>query len=123
MSSKLNRVQLGSWGEEIAKEYLEKKGYKYFKRNVRIGRGELDLLFGYKNVLVVVEVKTKSGRDYGDPGEMVDMQKIRQIEYLVEEMLRRKKREDMVWRLDVVGVIGDGENVYEIMHYENVTMW
>lgn len=119
----MDRKELGAWGEDVAKDFLEKKGYKFFKRNIRIGRGELDLLFGYKNVLVVVEVKTKSGRNYGDPGEMVDMPKIRQIEYLVEEMLRRKEREDMVWRLDVVGVIGDGYKVQEIMHYENVTMW
>ncbi len=123
MQNRLNKIQLGSWGEEVAKNFLEKKGYRYFKKNVRIGRGELDLIFGDKNVMVIVEVKTKSGRNYGDPGEMVDMKKIRQIEFLVETMLRRSGRENIVWRLDVVGVVGDGIRVKEIMHYENVTMW
>jgi len=117
------RINLGKWGEEVAKNYLMKKGYVFFKQNVRIGRGEIDLVFGKGSLLVIAEVKTKSSRNYGDPGEMVDMKKIRQIEYLVEEMLKRKKKESMNWRLDVVGVIGDGKVVEEIMHYENVSYW
>lgn len=123
MFKNMHRIELGRWGEEIAKKYLTKKGYKFFKQNVKIGRGEIDLIMGQKKVMVVVEVKTKLNRDYGDPGEMVDEKKIKQLEYLVEEFLRRKNMAKMEWRLDVVGVIGDGNRVDEIMHYENVTMW
>ena len=118
-----HRINLGKWGENVAKEYLVRKGYKFLKQNVRVGRGEIDLIFGLGKILIIVEVKTKSGRNFGDPGEMVDMKKINQIEYLVGEMLKRKKKEDMIWRMDVVGVIGDGRVVDEIMHYENVSFW
>ncbi len=118
-----HRINLGKWGEGVAKEYLVRKGYKFLKQNVRVGRGEIDLIFGLGKILVIVEVKTKSGRNYGDPAEMVDNKKINQIEYLVSEMLKKKKKENMTWRMDVVGVIGDGRNVDEVMHYENVTMW
>jgi putative endonuclease len=120
----MNNLQLGQWGEDIAKDYLTQKGYKYIKRNIRIGRGELDLLFSYQNFLVIVEVKTKTTRNYGDPGEMVDKKKISQIVYLVEQMLKRKnKYHHTIWRVDVIGVIGNGHETLEIIHYENVTMW
>ena len=47
-------------GEDIAVNYLKKKGYKIIERNFRKGYGEIDIIALKKNVLVFVEVKTRT---------------------------------------------------------------
>ena len=49
---------IGSWGEGIAKKYLEDKGYTILETNWRHHHKELDIIV-YKNGLVGVEVKTR----------------------------------------------------------------
>lgn len=41
-------------------EYLENKGYKIIERNFRKGYGEIDIIATHKNILVFVEVKTRT---------------------------------------------------------------
>ena len=55
--------ELGKQGEEIANDFLIKKGYKVIERNWRAGRLEIDIIALDKNILVFVEVKTRSA-DY-----------------------------------------------------------
>ncbi|HLD32135.1 MAG TPA: YraN family protein [Candidatus Peribacteraceae bacterium] len=59
------RIAVGHTGERTAEEYLRSIGYRIFGRNVRIGRGEIDLI-AYdpsEKVIVFVEVKTRSKND------------------------------------------------------------
>ncbi len=54
---------IGNQGEEIATEYLKKKGYKILKRNLRLKIGEIDILAQDGKILVIVEVKAgKTGK-------------------------------------------------------------
>lgn len=126
----LNRKQLGAWGERVAREFLIKKGYIWLASNLKIGRGELDLIFKDGKGLIVVEVKTKRSNKYGEPAEMVDQKKIKQIEYLIDSIwINKKLKKDLGifdnigWRIDVVAVYGNGKVVDDIIHYENITMW
>jgi len=53
----------GRRAEEIAARFLRRKGYHILARNVRLGRGELDIIARNQDVLAFVEVKLRSGRD------------------------------------------------------------
>ncbi len=43
-------------GERIAEKFLTEKGFRLIERNYRYGRGEIDLIFDDKGILVFVEV-------------------------------------------------------------------
>jgi len=56
---------LGQAGEERAARYLKRKGYTILGRNIRLARGELDIVACNENLLLFVEVKTHKSRESG----------------------------------------------------------
>jgi len=53
----------GREGEEQATQFLQKQGYDILARNVRGGRGELDIVAQKGDILVFVEVKAHRQRE------------------------------------------------------------
>ena len=53
------RRELGRRGERLAAEHLRRRGCVVLERNVRLGRGEIDLIVRDGDALVFVEVKTR----------------------------------------------------------------
>ena len=51
--------ELGKWGEDLAAEYLEKKGYTIVERDWKSGRRDIDIIALDDDVVVFVEVKTR----------------------------------------------------------------
>ena len=76
---KTDNKKTGNKGEDLATEYLEKKGYKIIERNFRTRFGELDIVCWDAQILVFVEVKTKIGHDFGEPEEMFNKNKMGQV--------------------------------------------
>ena len=56
------RMIIGRRGEQIAANYLQQLGYKFYAKNVRLGRDEIDIIVydPRDRVIVFVEVKTRS---------------------------------------------------------------
>ncbi|MFA6492838.1 MAG: YraN family protein [Patescibacteria group bacterium] len=100
------RKALGKYGENLALEYLENKGYKLIGSNIRLFCGEIDLLMEDKNILVVVEVKTKSDLSFGLPQEMVNYKKRRKLLQLAKALWQKNPGANI--RIDVVAI--DKEN-------------
>jgi putative endonuclease len=97
--------QTGRRGEEAAYFHLRKLGYTIVARNFRSPRcrGEIDLIGWEKDVLVFVEVKTRTTRDI-KPGEAaVDRHKRREIAAVARDYLRGLPP-SCQWRFDVVSV-------------------
>ena len=65
-------LKTGKLGEEIAREYLEKKGCQILEQNVRSKFGEIDLVGKNQKELVLLEVRTKIGDRFGSPEESLD---------------------------------------------------
>lgn len=61
----------GAEGEQLACRYLQELGYEILDRNWRCGKLELDIVARTRHELVVVEVKTRSTADHGDPEQAV----------------------------------------------------
>jgi putative endonuclease len=53
------RRALGRRGEQLAAEHLQRRGCVVLARNVRVGRGEIDLIVRDGEALAFVEVKTR----------------------------------------------------------------
>ena len=56
-------------------------------------------------MLVIVEVKIRSRRDFGAPADAVDARKRRKLIQLAEAYLRARRLRDVIVRFDVVGVV------------------
>ena len=61
----------GSKAENIAAEFLLKIGYIILHRNWRYSHKELDIVARDKNILVIVEVKSRYGINSESPSESV----------------------------------------------------
>jgi putative endonuclease len=125
MGKQGNKVT-GNKGETLAAEHLMMKGYKILQRNYSSKWGEVDIICKQhmangvqQDVIVFVEVKTKTTDKYGEPWEMVNAWKIEQVKKMGETWCREYAWEGRV-RVDVIGVYLDGE-MPRIEHWESVT--
>jgi len=78
------RQQFGRAAEAAAASHLTREGWTLLGRNVRIGRGELDLIARRGGVLAFVEVKARRTTGYGAPEDGVDGRKRRKVARLAE---------------------------------------
>lgn len=112
--------ELGRWGEEQAVNYLEKKGYVILERNYKNRLGEIDIVALDGEVLVFVEVKTRSSRDYGRPLEGVTWKKQRQLRRLALCYLVNSTLKERDIRFDVIGIERESEGRYYINHLKGI---
>lgn len=122
----LNR-QTGNKGENVAIEKLQAEGYEILERNYKNKWGEVDIISkrhmangNQEDVVVFVEVKTKTEDVYGEPWEMIDRHKLKQIENM-GHLWCEEYRWTGLCRIDVVGVWLDmNGSVTRVEHWENV---
>ena len=107
---------LGHEGEDIAAEYLKQQGYSIQDRDWHCGHKDLDLVVTKDNVIAFVEVKTRSGTEWGDPQDFVTDRKIRSIVHSADAYLRLNQI-NMEVRFDIVSVVID-KGEFKVEHIE-----
>jgi putative endonuclease len=110
--------ELGIIGEKTAREFLKGKGYKILDYNWRYLKDELDIIAEYDNKLIVIEVKTRSSWQYGEPHEAVTPKKQKFIVRATEAYIQEKEIEKEV-RFDVISIVMAGNDVTDLMHIED----
>lgn len=113
--SKHNKI--GIKGEQIAADFLLNKGYKILCRNWRSGRKEIDVIAAKDDVLVIFEIKTRSGMDFGFPEEAVNRKKQTFLKEAASAYVNEHPEYTNI-RFDIISVLMDGEAVKEIIHFE-----
>jgi len=107
---------LGKSGEQAAAEYLESCGLRILDRNWRCAGGEIDIVAVERHVLVICEVKSRTGMRYGSPLEAVSRAKRARLRRLAVQWLNAHGvRFDQV-RIDVVGLVYDSTGGFTIEH-------
>ncbi len=99
------RQMLGQSGEEVAFEFLRKKGYRILEKNYKTLLGEIDIIARDKEQLVFVEVKSLSDTSYILPQEMVNKRKQEQIIRVALSYLKAKGLKGADCRFDCVAVV------------------
>ena len=107
----------GNIGEQLAREYLEKKGFAIMETNWRKGKYEVDIIAYKEGLIVFAEVKTRSRQDYGEPEEFVTIDKQKAYVRLADKYVVEHNREEEV-RFDIIAVEIEGLD-YHITHLEN----
>jgi len=110
---------LGHWGEQKAVAYLQQKGYRIIDTNVRTLYGEIDLIADHRNVLIFVEVKTRSSSAFGLPEKAITQVKREHMLASAQAYLQENTSLDNDWRIDVIAVRKISDQ-YQIVHFENV---
>ena len=98
------RQALGQLGEDLACEELQRRGHAIITRRYRTKWGELDVVTNHEGVTVFVEVRAKSGGNFGDPAESVTMQKQQRVVSMAQDYVTRHRLEDTPCRFDVVAI-------------------
>ncbi|WP_406318043.1 YraN family protein [Streptosporangium sp. NBC_01639] len=96
--------ELGRHGEQVAVDYLLAQGMQILDRNWRCPDGEIDVVAREGRSLVVVEVKTRSGRTHGTAFEAVTEVKLARLRRLSGKWLAAQcERFDSI-RVDVIAL-------------------
>jgi putative endonuclease len=114
----MNNVNIGKNGEELACNYLIKKGYKILETNRRFSRYcEIDIIALDKNTIVFCEVKTRRTTICGSPFEAITKSKYQNIKkglYLYLQENPQYKN----FRIDAIAIVLSPK--VEINHLKNI---
>jgi putative endonuclease len=95
---------IGKKGEEIAERFLIKKQYQIVGKNWRYKKLELDLVALHDNILIVVEVKTRTTEFIENLNELISRKKQRLIIDAANAYLEINHLENEV-RFDVIFIV------------------
>lgn len=110
--------RLGKIGENTAVKYLEKMKYKILKTNYRNRRGEIDIIAFFNNILVIIEVKARSNKKFGNPIDAVNNEKVKKIKNCTNYYIYKEKLEYSEIRFDVIEIYQIKEH-YVVNHIKN----
>lgn len=111
--------ELGKLGEELAFKYLVESGYRILHRNWFWLKDELDIICLVNNVLVIVEVKTRSSAYFGEPETTVTPAKRRSITRISEAYIQMHDFKGEV-RFDIIGILWDyTSKTYTLNHIQD----
>lgn len=97
-------ITLGKRGEDIAVEYLKRKGYTILWRNWRCYHKEIDIVAKDHDFLVIVEVKTRRNDFYGSPIEAVSEQKQKLLVVAANAYVEQYDVDNEI-RFDIISII------------------
>jgi len=113
--------ELGKLGEQIALNFLVKNGYSIIEKNWYFQKAEIDIIAKKEDVLVCVEVKTRSTNEFGDPQDFIDSKKIKLLVKAMNYYVESKDL-DVDVRFDVIAII---HNKYKtrLEHFEDAFLY
>ncbi|MFD2822355.1 YraN family protein [Lacinutrix iliipiscaria] len=109
--------ELGKKGEELAVDFLLQKKYSILERNYRFDKAEVDIIAQKGDTLAVIEVKTRSTKDFGNPQDFVKPKQIQRLVKAVDKYITTNHLEVEV-RFDIIAIV-KFEKGYEVEHLEN----
>jgi len=116
----MKRRETGKRGEELARGFLKKRGYRIIETNFRCSEGEVDIVARHEDYLVFVEVRSKRSREFGTPEESITPAKTKKLKAVAARYLQDHENMPELWRIDVVAVdFGEGGKPGRIELIEN----
>lgn len=109
----------GKTAEDIATEFLTRKGYPILERNWSPAGGhkEIDIISQKDNYIIFIEVKARSGRDLS-PLEALTPQKLNNIYRCAESYLKMMPGQHWRYRFDIITIEGNPSD-YSLNHIED----
>lgn len=104
MISIKSNISKGKYGEKLAREYIIGKGHRIIEENYKNKIGEIDIISIDKDILVFIEVKARTNRNYGYAYEAVNYKKQRKITNISLIYMKYKNIKNIQIRYDIIEV-------------------
>ncbi len=109
--------ELGKKGEQLAVDFLIKNSYDIVERNYRFDKAEVDIIAKKDDILAIIEVKTRSTTDFGNPQDFVKPKQIKNLVKAVDEYVNVNGL-DVEVRFDIIAIVKEGKG-FKIEHLED----
>lgn len=103
----MNAKETGAAGEESARRFLLKKGFKIIAQNYAVPGGELDLVAQDGNTLAFIEVKTRASNGFGGPAAAITPAKQKRITLAAVCYIKEKRPKFDSIRFDAVCILAE----------------
>ncbi|MGZ8801398.1 MAG: YraN family protein [Mycobacterium sp.] len=122
MTKPESRAEIGARGEQLAVDYLSQLGLRLLARNWRCRYGELDVIAAddAARAVVFVEVKTRTGEQFGGVEQAVTPDKVRRLRRLAGLWLGQQHGSWASVRIDVIAIRIGRRRTPEITHIQGV---
>jgi putative endonuclease len=111
-----NSQKFGQESEEMARQFLKKKGYTILQANWRFKKYEIDIIGQINDIIVFFEVKARSTNVFGEPEEFVSLKKQKFIITAANHYLQEREI-DLESRFDIISVLQINNNI-TVKHLE-----
>ncbi len=108
--------ELGRRGEEIARKYLELKDYVIIDQNWRFRKWEIDLVALKDDLVVIVEVKTRS-HGFSDIGDLISEKKEQNLLDAANAYMENME-DNLECRIDLIVIQTKAHNS-DVIHIED----
>lgn len=102
----MTTVSTGRMGEQLARRFCIRRGWRILHTNWRSGRGEIDIIAQDNACTVFIEVKMRSSDRFGAPEESLTLRKQRILRSTVAAYLARFRSSQ--FRVDVIAITRSG---------------
>lgn len=106
LSSKPTTSQTGQAGEDLALDYLIKRGLRLVERNFRCRQGEIDLIMRHGESLVFVEVRKRRSASFGGAAASITASKQAKLVNAAQTYLQSCQRIPPC-RFDAIAIEGE----------------
>lgn len=115
----MTNKEIGKYGENLAKDFLIKKGYKIIELNFRYSKiAEIDIIAKKDNVIHFVEVKTRTSDSFGAPLEAIGAAKLKSIYQAGLFYIQKNKYEK--FQIDAIGIVLNKNQEPDFTFVENI---
>ena len=116
----MKRRETGIRGEQLARDFLKKRKYRILESNYHCPHGEIDIIARHKNTLVFIEVRTKTGSQFGSPEESITPTKREKLRATAYHYRQTHSNLPQQWRIDFVAIeLNNNGELTRIELYEN----
>ncbi len=116
----MKRNHTGRLGEELAQDFLKRRGFLILETNYRCPEGEIDIVAQHRDCFVCVEVRTKTSHQFGSPEESITAAKKKRMIATAQHYRQTHDIQLPLWRIDFVAVeLDKKEKVLRIELIEN----
>ncbi len=115
---KTEAQKTGQLGEDYACRYLEAEGYVLLERNWKKRRAEIDIIAKQGDILVFLEVKTRTNDLFGEPSAFVSEKQQTLISATAADYMQSIGH-DWEIRFDIISVFLLPNETYRLEHIQD----
>jgi putative endonuclease len=117
----IHNQKIGKFGEDLARQYLERKGYSIVDLNYKNSYQEIDIIAKIKKEIVFFEVKTRVNLVFGPAEEAISQKKLNCLKKAIGDYLYKYHIDPESARLDFLAIdIDKNTKKAKIKHFKAI---